>query len=86
MKLISLVDTTKISVLKGHTKAVRKATWHPSGSLLVCVTGYKDVPSLTNSQTTCGADGKVIIWDVSGDEPKEEKVIDGVIPAVVDSE
>ena len=41
---------------------------------------------LTFKQTTCGADGKVIVWDVSGSEPKEEKVIDGIIPAVVDSE
>ncbi|PIL34239.1 hypothetical protein GSI_03950 [Ganoderma sinense ZZ0214-1] len=70
VKLIDLDDITKISVLKGHTKAVRKATWHPSGSIL----------------TTCGADGKIIAWDVSGSEPKEEKVIDGVIPAVADSE
>ncbi|TBU37864.1 hypothetical protein BD309DRAFT_973062 [Dichomitus squalens] len=70
VKLIDLDDITKISILKGHSKAVRKATWHPSGSLL----------------TTCGADGKVIVWDVSGSEPKEEKVIDGIIPAVADSE
>ena len=35
VKLIDLDDITKISILKGHTKAVRKATWHPSGSLIV---------------------------------------------------
>ncbi len=35
VKLVDLADTTKISFLKGHTKAVRRATWHPSGSLLV---------------------------------------------------
>ncbi|KAL6310466.1 hypothetical protein BKA93DRAFT_814193 [Sparassis latifolia] len=70
VKLIDLEDTTKIVVLKGHTKAVRRATWHPSGSLL----------------TTCGAEGKIIVWDVSEDEPKEEKVIEGVIPAVANSE
>ena len=44
------------------------------------------IHGLTFKQTTCGADGKVIVWDVSGSEPKEEKVIDGIIPAVVDSE
>ena len=32
------------------------------------------MPCLTAVQTTCGADGKVIVWDVSGSEPREEKV------------
>ncbi|KAI0371170.1 hypothetical protein BV20DRAFT_965857 [Pilatotrama ljubarskyi] len=70
VKVIHLGDITNMATLEGHTKAVRRATWHPSGSLL----------------TTCGADGKIIVWDVSGSEPKQEKVIDGVLPAVADSE
>ncbi|KZT29190.1 hypothetical protein NEOLEDRAFT_1057404 [Neolentinus lepideus HHB14362 ss-1] len=70
VKLIDLEDPLKITLLSGHTKCVRKVTWHPSGSLL----------------TTSGADGKIIVWDVSEDEPKQEKVIEGVIPAVSDSE
>ncbi|RPD78202.1 hypothetical protein L226DRAFT_551036 [Lentinus tigrinus ALCF2SS1-7] len=70
VKLINLADTTKITILKGHTKAVRKATWHPSGTHL----------------TTCGADGKIVVWDVSADDPKEETVIDGLIPAIADTE
>ncbi|KAH9946996.1 hypothetical protein B0H21DRAFT_741281 [Amylocystis lapponica] len=70
VKLIDIQDTTKIVVLKGHSKAVRKVTWHPSGSLL----------------TTCGADGKIVVWDVSDSEPKEEKVIEGMIPAVANTE
>ena len=37
MRLVSLDDITAIAFLKGHTKAVRKATWHPSGALLVCL-------------------------------------------------
>ena len=41
---------------------------------------------LIHSQTTCGADGKVIVWDVSGGDMKEEKVIEGVIPVVSDPE
>ena len=35
VKLVDLSDTTKITTLRGHTKAVRKATWHPSGTYLV---------------------------------------------------
>ncbi|TFK53583.1 WD40 repeat-like protein, partial [Heliocybe sulcata] len=70
VKLIDLEDPLKISLLSGHIKCVRRITWHPSGSLL----------------TTSGADGKVIVWDVSEDEPKQEKIIEGVIPAVSDPE
>lgn len=66
VKIIDLEDTTKVIVLKTHTKAVRKATWHPSGSLLA----------------TCGADGKIIIWDITESEAKEEKILEGIIPAV----
>ncbi|KAI0342000.1 hypothetical protein BDW22DRAFT_1331357 [Trametopsis cervina] len=68
IKVIDLADTTKMMVLKGHSKAVRRVSWHPSGTLL----------------TSCGADGKIIVWDVSGEEPKEVEVIQGVLPAVSD--
>lgn len=49
---------------------MRQVTWHPSGSLLA----------------TSGSDGKIIIWDVSEDQPKQEKIIEGVIPPVSDNE
>ena len=42
--------------------------------------------ALIHLQTTCGADGKIIVWDISGDGVREEKVIEGVIPAVADTE
>ncbi|KAI8993813.1 hypothetical protein BD414DRAFT_480518 [Trametes punicea] len=70
VKIVDLEDITQVVMLEGHTKAVRKATWHPSGSLL----------------TTCGADGRIIVWDVSGSEPKQEKVIEGVLPVITDTE
>ena len=35
MKVIDLSDTTAMSTLEGHKKAVRQVTWHPSGTLLV---------------------------------------------------
>lgn len=37
-------------------------------------------------QTTSGADGKVIAWDVSADEPIIETTLEGIIPAVSDPE
>lgn len=70
MKLVDIEDNSKIILLNGHSRGVRKATWHPSGSLL----------------TTSGSDGTIIVWDVSEDTPKQEKVIEGVIPAVLDTE
>lgn len=39
IKVIDLKDTSKIFLLKGHTKAVRRVTWHPSGALLVRLRG-----------------------------------------------
>lgn len=70
MKVIDIEDNTKIIILNGHNRGVRKVTWHPSGSLL----------------TTSGSDGKIIVWDVSEDQPKQEKIIEGVIPLVHDNE
>ncbi|KZT71046.1 hypothetical protein DAEQUDRAFT_750176 [Daedalea quercina L-15889] len=70
VKVIDLDDSTNVVLLNGHTKAVRKVTWHPSGSLL----------------STCGADGRIIVWDASEGEGKEVKVIEGIIPAVANTE
>ncbi|KAI0073865.1 hypothetical protein K474DRAFT_1648846 [Panus rudis PR-1116 ss-1] len=70
VKLVNLENTIEVRILRGHTKAVRSAAWHPSGSLL----------------TTCGGDGKIIVWDVSEEEPKIIETIDGIIPAVSDTE
>lgn len=41
VKVVDLDDTLKIKILKGHTRGVRKVTWHPSGSLLVCDLCFK---------------------------------------------
>jgi hypothetical protein len=37
-------------------------------------------------QTTSGAEGNVVIWDVSEEEPKQVETIRGIIPAVHDVE
>ncbi|KAG6336624.1 hypothetical protein ID866_2463 [Astraeus odoratus] len=36
--------------------------------------------------TTSSSDGTIIVWDISGVEPRIEKTIEGVIPAVSDTE
>ncbi|THV05087.1 hypothetical protein K435DRAFT_648208 [Dendrothele bispora CBS 962.96] len=66
LKLIDMEDNIKTWDLNGHKRGVRKATWHPTLPLV----------------TSCGSDGLIIVWDVSGDEPRMVKTIDGVIPSV----
>ncbi|KAF8893373.1 hypothetical protein BD779DRAFT_1436150 [Infundibulicybe gibba] len=70
VKVVDMEDVANIYQLRGHERGVRKATWHPSAPLL----------------TTSGSDGKIIVWDMSNREPTIEATIDGVIPAVNDSE
>lgn len=40
---------------------------------------------LTSLQTTCGQDGRIIVWDLNEEQATVLKTIDGIIP-VVDSE
>ncbi|KAH8119330.1 WD40 repeat-like protein [Phellopilus nigrolimitatus] len=70
VKVIDLDDVTKIKLLNGHKRGVRSASWHPSDSLL----------------TTCGSDGKIIVWNLSEEEPKIEKTLEAIIPTVKDYE
>ncbi|KAG1751494.1 WD40 repeat-like protein [Suillus paluster] len=71
VKIIDLDEITNVTVLEGgHKKLIRKTTWHPSGSIL----------------TTSSSDGTIVAWNISDTEAKVENVIDGIIPAVADSE
>ncbi|PPQ99766.1 hypothetical protein CVT24_009669 [Panaeolus cyanescens] len=69
VKVVDLEDTMEVKRLDGYKSGVRSASWHPSGSLL----------------TTCTADGKIVIWDMTTEQPKIETTIEGLIPAVNDS-
>ncbi|KAH9176634.1 WD40 repeat-like protein [Lactarius sanguifluus] len=69
VKLIDIEDTVNMSILHGHNDVVRRVTWEPSGTIL----------------TSCSADGKIIVWDVTQD-PRQLKLIDGVIPTIKDKD
>lgn len=85
VKIIALNEITNIKKLEGHRRGVRRATWHPSGTILVRVT-YCPISHIfipTTLQTTCGSDGDIIVWDVSlGEEPKRLETIEGIISSV----
>ncbi|KAH9484953.1 Minichromosome loss protein 1 [Psilocybe cubensis] len=71
VRLLDIEDTTvTVDLKEGYTSGVRSATWHPSGSLL----------------STCTHDGKIVIWNMSSDKPKLEKIIEGIIPVVKDTD
>jgi hypothetical protein len=44
------------------------------------------LPSDSYFQTSCSADGKIIVWDLTQQEPRQVKLIDGIIPTVKDKE
>ncbi|KAG6856290.1 hypothetical protein H0H87_005773 [Tephrocybe sp. NHM501043] len=69
VKVINLEDIKILTPLKGHVGSVRRVTWHPSSPLL----------------TSSGADGKIIVWNLSGNEPDIETTIEGVIPVIGDT-
>ncbi|KAF9010688.1 hypothetical protein BDQ17DRAFT_1234391 [Cyathus striatus] len=70
VKLINMEDITDVHRLEGYKRGVRRVTWHPSGALL----------------STCDSDGKITMWDITGEQPRIEKVIEGVIPTITDQE
>ena len=37
-------------------------------------------------QTSCCAGGRIIVWDLTQQEPRQVKLIDGIIPAIKDKE
>ncbi|KIK71000.1 hypothetical protein GYMLUDRAFT_66212 [Collybiopsis luxurians FD-317 M1] len=67
-KVVDMEDTLKVMLLNGHKHNVRKASWHPIAPIL----------------STCASDGKIIIWDLSGEDPVIVHTLDGVIPSVTE--
>lgn len=53
------------------------SNWEPPCALITRFSFI--IPLLIDTQTTCGEDGKIIVWDLTGEERKVETVIEGVI-------
>jgi chromosome transmission fidelity protein 4 len=85
VKIIDLNETTRVWVLDGYKECVKKLSWDPSGSLLVRGDRFAQHLVLTLVQATSTADGKVVIWDMTKEDPSQVTTIEGVIPAFKDS-
>ena len=59
-------DPRQITLLTGHTRGVRAASWSPILPLLV----------------SCGSDGDIRVWDMSSSEGSCVKVISNQLPAL----
>lgn len=62
VKLVDVGDTRRVSLLTGHNKAVRAASWSPKNATLV----------------TSACDGTARVWDCSSSEPACTKVLDNL--------
>lgn len=65
VKVVDLKDHLKVSLLQGHTKSVRCATWAPNGAVLA----------------TSSSDGSIKIWKEKNSQFECIKTIDGIIKA-----
>ncbi|TIB86792.1 WD40 repeat-like protein [Wallemia mellicola] len=65
VKVVDLNDHLRVSLLQGHTKSVRSATWSPLGGVLA----------------TSSCDGSIKIWKEKNSQFECIKTIDGIIKA-----
>lgn len=66
IRVVNASDPRSITLLTGHTRGVRAATWSPGLPLLV----------------SCGCDGDIRVWDMSGLEGACVKVLPNLLPAL----
>lgn len=66
VRVVNAADPRSITLLTGHSRGVRAASWSPALSLLL----------------TCGADGDIRAWDMSENEPRCVKVLSNLLPAL----
>lgn len=66
VRVVNAADPRSITLLTGHSRGVRAASWSPILPLLA----------------TCGSDGDMRLWDMSSDEHICVKVVSGQLPAL----
>ena len=66
IRVANVEDPRQITLLTGHTRGVRAASWSPILPLLV----------------SCGSDGDIRVWDMSSSEGSCVKVISNQLPAL----
>jgi WD40 repeat protein len=70
-KVINTISTSRVIILRGHSKSVKHITFHPNGNIV----------------TTSASDGSIYVFSISSEDPILVKKLDGIIPALdVDSD
>jgi chromosome transmission fidelity protein 4 len=70
-KVVNTVSSSRVMILRGHSKSVKHISFHPNGNLV----------------TTSSSDGYIYVFSITSEEASLLKKIDGIIPAVdVESE
>ena len=70
-KIVNTISSSRVMILRGHSKSVKHITFHPNGNIV----------------TTSSSDGSIYIFSITSEEASLLKKLDGIIPAVdVESE
>lgn len=70
-KVVNTAISSRVMILRGHSKSVKHISFHPNGNIV----------------TTSSSDGSIYVFSVTSEEASLLKKIDGIIPAVeVESE
>jgi chromosome transmission fidelity protein 4 len=70
-KIVNTFSSSRVMILRGHSKSVKHITFHPNGNIV----------------TTSSSDGSIYVFSITSEEASLLKKLDGIIPSVdVESE